>query len=49
VSREILFQSSEVVKGKKSPFATAHFPKNTASVKIVNVREFLGAVEKLRR
>jgi len=25
-----------------------HFPKNTAPVKIVNVREFLGAVEKRR-
>jgi putative PIN family toxin of toxin-antitoxin system len=26
-----------------------HFPKNASSVKIVNVRAFLGAVEKLRR
>ncbi len=25
-----------------------HFPKDAASVKIVNVREFLGAIEKLR-
>lgn len=32
-----------VTKNKK------HFPKDAASVKIVNVREFLGAVEKLRR
>jgi len=31
-----------VTKNKK------HFPKNAASVKIVNVREFLGAIEKLR-
>jgi putative PIN family toxin of toxin-antitoxin system len=31
-----------VTKNKK------HFPKDVASVKIVNVREFLGAVEKLR-
>jgi len=30
-----------VTKNKK------HFPKNAASVKIVNVREFLGAIEKL--
>jgi putative PIN family toxin of toxin-antitoxin system len=32
-----------VTKNKK------HFPKDAASVKIVNVREFLGAVEKLRK
>jgi len=32
-----------VTKNKK------HFPKAAALVKIVNVREFLGAVEKLRR
>jgi putative PIN family toxin of toxin-antitoxin system len=32
-----------VTKNKK------HFPKDAAPVKIVNVREFLGAVEKLRR
>jgi uncharacterized protein len=31
-----------VTKNKK------HFPKDAASVKIANVREFLGAVEKLR-
>ena len=32
-----------VTKNKK------HFPKNTASVKIVNVREFLNEIEKLRK
>lgn len=32
-----------ITKNKK------HFPKDASSVKIVNVREFLGAVEKLRR
>ncbi len=32
-----------VTKNKK------HFPKDAASVKYVNVREFLGAVEKLRK
>jgi uncharacterized protein len=32
-----------VTKNKK------HFPKNTGSVKIVNVREFLNEIEKLRK